>query len=244
MNSTPADADETPITPVPLVPDEGYIPELVDAPEVPVVEDSDDDDEWDEEETPVVMESDPNEAPYEHTPHITEFHTIIPWSDDPDDKPRPNYIAVIRDMSVQNLHTVVRAAQMFVKTWDLPGEPRRKRSYDLDIPVMWELYQELKHHFNTVYPETPAPENQVSMTFGEDFSALKYPTLLAEVYRMKGEDVGTIMPVISKSLTGWSLPGDWRDSKYVLRLPAPLLKHVFEKVNAFWYTRLFVRPKK
>lgn len=188
----------------------------------------------------------PSGPPYTHEPYITAFHDIVAWSENRDVKTRPNFIAVINDMSVHDLYSVVRAGQVFIRSWRLSGEPRKKRSYDLDVMVLWDLYQELRWHFDTVYPDIP-PEGgdifKVEMQFRDEFPGLEFPGMLKDVHRMRSDSIETLMPVIIPSVTSWNLPGDWRDVKYVLSLPAPILKQVFQGVNAFWYDRLFRRPK-
>lgn len=204
----------------------------------------DDEDAPEREEIPLV-EGEIMDAPFEHEPHITEFQIPVPWSEEQGAKTRPNFIQIIREMSIDDINTIVRAAQMVVKSWRLAGEPHRRRSYDLDIRVLFELYLELKHHFNEVYTfiEGQDKEGKVELEFLQEFKGSRNPTLLRDVYRLRPADIATLLPVLGKAIKGWSLPGSWTDAKYVLSLPAPTLKYLFEQVDAFFYNRLFKHPK-
>ena len=205
-------------------------------------EELDDDDDEDEEETPVPAAPVPLFA---HKAHVLEWNDIKPWSDVDGEKIQPNFIAVIDGMAGVDLTTVIRAGQMFIKSWDLEGHPRKKRSYDLDVQILWELYLELLAYFGEAYPTRPDnEEEQVTIEFGTEFSALKFPNLLGAAFRLNKQDVATLLPLIGPSVVKWSLPGDWTDAKYVMNLPPSTIRQIYAQVETFWHNRMFNRPKK
>lgn len=253
---TPDDNKPTDETPIPVTPTEDGFPVTGDNGETPtaapegIVETvawgdvaafDEEDDEDDDGTLSFPVPSSEAVRRFTHEPLILEFNDIVPWSDNPEIKIRRNYISVINRMDSSDLNTVIRAAKMFIKKWIFPTSPQKQRSYDLDVSELWKLNLELIQHFADVYPDNPV--KPVELTFGDSFPGNKHPTLVGDVGRMNSEDVATLMPVISQSLVAWEFDGDWRDAKYVLALPAPILKDVYQQVNAFWYERLFKNPK-